>query len=115
MLPQALEVMAARGFDYKSHVIWRKDKRGTGYWFTNWHELLLVGTRGDIPAPAEGDQWASVIEAPRGRHSEKPEIFYRLIEAYFPSLPKIELNARTRREGWDRWGLEAPPEAEAAE
>lgn len=114
MLPQALEVMMAWGFDYKSHVVWVKDRVGTGYWFLNKHEMLLVGTRGKIPAPAQGTQWASVVEAPRGKHSEKPAVVYDLIEAYFPNLPKIELNARKARKGWDSWGLEAPV-AEAAE
>lgn len=108
MLPQALSVMAAWGFAYKSHTIWRKDRQGTGYWFRNEHELLLVGTRGKIPAPAMGTQFPSVIEALVGQHSAKPEKFYEIIEAYFPSLPKIELNARQAREGWVRWGYEAP-------
>lgn len=108
MLPHALEVMAAWQFDYVSHVIWKKDKGGTGYWFRNWHELLLVGTRGSIPAPAQGSQWPSVVEAPRGRHSEKPERFYELIEEYFPNIPKIEMNQRKARAGWDGWGFEAP-------
>lgn len=35
MLPQALEVMAAWGFAYKSHLVWVKNKAGTGYWFRN--------------------------------------------------------------------------------
>jgi N6-adenosine-specific RNA methylase IME4 len=108
MLPQALEVMLAWGFAYKSHSIWAKDRIGTGYWFCNQHELLLVGTRGKVPAPAMGEQFPSVIEAPVGGHSAKPERFYEIIEAYFPSLPKIELNARQAREGWVRWGYEAP-------
>jgi N6-adenosine-specific RNA methylase IME4 len=34
------------------HIVWVKDRVGTGYWFRNMHELLLVGTRGDIPTPA---------------------------------------------------------------
>lgn len=114
MLPQAIEVMVAWGFTYKSHVIWKKDKGGTGYWFINWHELLLVGTRGSIPAPAQGDQWPSVVEAPRRGHSVKPESFYQLIEQYFPNIPKIELNQRKARAGWDGWGFQAPA-AEAAE
>jgi N6-adenosine-specific RNA methylase IME4 len=108
MLPQALEVMVAWGFTYKSSAVWVKDRAGTGYWFRNRHELLLVGTRGNIPAPAMGTQRDSVIEAPTGRHSEKPAAFYELIESYYPTLPKIELNARTARLGWDRWGNEAP-------
>lgn len=110
MLPDALRVIAAWGFTYKSHCIWKKDRIGTGYWFRNQHELLLVATRGDrLPAPAMGTQFPSVVEAALGRHSEKPSVFYELIERYFPTLPKIELNARAARESWDSWGNEAPP------
>ena len=32
MLPQAIEVMAAWRFIYKSHFTWVKDKRGLGFW-----------------------------------------------------------------------------------
>jgi N6-adenosine-specific RNA methylase IME4 len=113
-LDRALDVMKAWGFTYKSGVVWEKTnaegspRLGTGYWFRNQHEQLLVGMRGGVPAPAPGVQWPSIIKAPVGRHSEKPEIFYRLIEAYFPNLPKIELFARTRRPGWYAWGNEVP-------
>ena len=104
MVARALEVMTAWDFGYRSQVIWRKDKTGLGYWFRNEHEILLVGTRGKIPAPAMGTQWPSVIDAPVGEHSAKPEIFLELIEAYFPTLPKIELNRRgPARPGWDAW------------
>lgn len=108
MLPHALAVMSAWGFDYRSSATWVKDRVGTGYWFRNKHELLLVGVRGAVPAPAPGTQWPSAVEAPVGEHSQKPEIFFRLVEEYFPTLPKIELNRRgPPREGWDAWGLEA--------
>jgi N6-adenosine-specific RNA methylase IME4 len=114
MLPQAIEVMEAWGFAYKTCAVWSKDRIGTGYWFRNKHEILLVGTRGHVPAPAMGTQWPSLILAPVGRHSEKPEAFSEMIESYFPTLPKIELHARgvVSRPGWDVWGLEAPSSAE---
>jgi N6-adenosine-specific RNA methylase IME4 len=115
MMPQAVLVMGAWGFDYKSQIVWRKTGggRGTGYWFINEHELMLVGTRGNVPAPAPGTQWASVIDAPVTEHSEKPEIFAQMIQELFPSMPKIELNRRgPPRPGWDAWGNEI---AEAAE
>jgi len=108
MIKDAFKVMDAWGFTYKSQAIWVKDRIGTGYWFRNKHEILLVGTKGKIPAPAMGDQFNSIIEAPLGAHSEKPKVFHEMIEAYFPTLPKIELNARDAREGWDIWGYEAP-------
>jgi N6-adenosine-specific RNA methylase IME4 len=111
MLPQCLEVMAAWGFSYKSNFVWVKDKIGTGYWNRNQHELLLVGTRGAIPCPSEDLRRPSIIHAPVGKHSEKPDAAYELIELYFPNLPKIELNARKRRAGWEAWGFEAPEAA----
>jgi N6-adenosine-specific RNA methylase IME4 len=82
----ALAVMKAWGFAYKSQYIWVKNRIGTGYWSRNKHEILLVGTRGHIPAPAPGTQWASVIEAPVGAHSVKPDKALEMIESYFPHL-----------------------------
>ena len=114
----AMQVIDAWGFDYKSHMTWVKERkgaqRGTGYWFTNEHELLLVATKGKVPCPAPGTQFKSVIASPVEAHSQKPDWQYELVESYFPNLPKIELNARRLREGWDAWGYDAP-EVEAAE
>jgi N6-adenosine-specific RNA methylase IME4 len=111
MLPQALEVMAAWGFEYRTQFAWAKDRAGTGYWNRNKHELLLVGAKGNIPAPAMGTQWESLVAGEVGSHSTKPGWQYELIEAYFPTLPRIELNARRYRPGWDSWGAEAPQPA----
>ena len=52
MLPEALEVMKAWGFTYKSRCVWVKDRPGTGYWFRDKAEELLVGVRGN---QGEGD------------------------------------------------------------
>jgi hypothetical protein len=98
--------MMAWGFTYKSHLVWVKDKRGLGYWGRNRHELLLIGIRGRVPCPAPGAQSASVIEAPRGRHSEKPDIFAEHIERWFPNVPKLEMFARNARPGWSYHGNE---------
>lgn len=106
-LPDALTVMAAWGFAYRTHAVWLKDKVGTGYWFRSQHELLLLGTRGDLPAPAMGTQFRSALAYDVGAHSAKPPFAHEIAEAYFPNLPKIELNARRRRPGWDAWGNEA--------
>jgi N6-adenosine-specific RNA methylase IME4 len=110
-LPDALKVMESWGFTYKTHAIWFKqragDGRGTGYWFLGEHELLLVGTKGDVVPPAMGTQFRSVFQAPVGEHSEKPDLALEMIEAYFPNLPKIELNRRgPARQGWSAWGNE---------
>jgi len=114
MLQEALSVMGAWGFTYKSQIIWVKDRIGTGYWARNKHELLLIGTKGSIPAPAPGTQPESAILAPVSRHSEKPEVFHGLIERLFPNVPKLEMFSRRARPGWDSWGAEAdlPPHDE---
>jgi N6-adenosine-specific RNA methylase IME4/ParB-like chromosome segregation protein Spo0J len=112
MLYDALQIMDAWDFTYKSNLVWVKNKIATGYWSRNQHEHLLIGVRGDnVPAPAPGDQPPSVIEAPVGKHSEKPAVFREQIEKMFPSLPKIELFARAKADGWDVWGNEAPDSA----
>jgi N6-adenosine-specific RNA methylase IME4 len=105
MLPQALDVMKAWGFSYRTHCIWSKDRIGLGKWFRNEHELLLVGRRGAWPPPVEELRVGSVIEAPVGEHSAKPEVFIEMIERWYPDAPKIELFRRGKaREGWSAWG-----------
>jgi N6-adenosine-specific RNA methylase IME4 len=115
----ALDVMRLRGFTYKSSYAWGKDKIGLGYWSREKHEILLIGVKGNIDCPAPGTQRESLIMAPRGEHSAKPEVFLEMIEQYFPTLPKIELNRRgPPRPGWKAWGNEtehaAPSQAGAA-
>jgi N6-adenosine-specific RNA methylase IME4 len=108
MLPAALKVIEAWGFTYKSAITWVKDRAGTGYWVRGEVELLLIGTRGEVPAPAPGEQPPAVIDAPRGAHSEKPAVFRDEIARLFPNVPKLEMFARGGPiEGWDRWGNEA--------
>jgi N6-adenosine-specific RNA methylase IME4 len=114
MLPQALEVMAASGFAYKSAQVWIKNRAGTGYWFRNEVEFLLVGTKGNIPAPAMGEQPSQVVHAQIGRHSEKSTVFAETIERMFPNLRKLEMFARKQREGWDTCGNEVGEKEAAA-
>jgi len=84
--------------------VWLKPRAGTGYWFRNGHELLLVSTRGDVPAPAPGEQYGSVIELATSEHSDKPAAFAEMIEEMFPNAALLEMFARAPRLGWDVWG-----------
>jgi N6-adenosine-specific RNA methylase IME4 len=113
-LQSAFEVMGAWGFEYITNIVWTKNAIGLGQWCRNQHEILLVGRRGDIPAPLPANRPSSVITAPRREHSRKPIEAYELIERMYPDLPKIELFARQARDGWSCWGNQAPMIAEAA-
>jgi N6-adenosine-specific RNA methylase IME4 len=105
-----MNVVRLRGFQYKSQYILEKDRAITGHWSKMRHENLLVAVRGKVPCPAPGTQWESIIKAPVGEHSVKPDRLFEMIEAYYPTLPKIELNRRgPPRPGWDAWGNEVEP------
>lgn len=103
MLEKSLEVLKAWGFDYRTNAVWVKDKIGTGKWLRNRHEQILLGRRGKFRCSSLGD---SVIEAPRRRHSEKPEQLQDRIEAAFQGMKYLELFARRERSGWTSWGNE---------
>ena len=108
-LRESFDVLVAWGFEYKTNIVWVKDKIGLGYFVRNQHELLLVATRGDMPSPSPANRPPSVISASRREHSRKPDEAYALIERMYPDLPKIELFARQARPGWAAWGNEVHP------
>jgi len=110
LLPGAVEVISSWGFTYKTNLVWVKPSIGLGYWTRNRHELLLFATRGRVDLPEPKTVPDSVIEADRGRHSQKPALVYELIERAYPHLSKLELFARgSPRPGWQAWGNEADP------
>jgi len=110
LLPQALEVMRAWGFCYKTNLCWDKQRIGTGYWLRGRHELLLIGAipKASGMAPQRGCAVPSVLsETSERRHSRKPSGAYEMIERYHPGVPKLELFARPPlRADWTAWGNE---------
>ena len=105
-LVEALQVMKAWGFEYKTNMVWIKDKIGTGYYFRGKHEFLLVGIKGKPLIPEETDRPESVLIAPRTKHSKKPEEIYAIIEKMYPDAKYLELFARNTKKNWTSWGDE---------
>jgi len=105
-LKEALAVMDAWGFTYKTNAIWDKEIIGMGYWFRGQHEMLLVGVKGNYSPPEEPNRVSSVYIEKRGKHSEKPDYYYSLIESMLPNQKYLELFARNKRKGWKSWGNE---------
>jgi N6-adenosine-specific RNA methylase IME4 len=106
-LAEAIAVIDAWGFTYRTCAVWDKEKMGMGYYFRQQHELLLVASRGKFPAPGEDARDRSVFRQAREWHSKKPAYFAELIERMYPGYEKIELFCRNPREGWALWGYEA--------
>ncbi len=105
-LPEGLDVLEAWGFEYVAMLVWVKPSIGMGAWTRNRHETLLMGKRGRFQAPPPERRLDSVIEAARGRHSQKPDCVYELLERAYPHARKLELFARAPRPGWAAWGNE---------
>lgn len=103
LLPDALELMSAWGFTYKSCFVWVKDKLGMGNYWRVSHELLLLGVRGKRRfADSSARSW---LQCRRTLHSKKPEAVRLLIERVSP-CPYLELfgRAEVHAPGWTVFG-----------
>ena len=108
-LPQALEVVDAWGFTFKTSGHWAKvgasgkQHFGTGYLLRNAGEPFIIATRG---APKTSRAVRSVVIAPVREHSRKPDEAFEAAEKMMPDVQRIELFSRQRRKGWTVWGNE---------
>ena len=103
-LKDALTVIDAWGFDYKTHAIWDKGVSETGLWFRERHELLMIATKGSFPAPAKEDIVESILNNQPNLHGRG--LIYDLIESICPSHRYLELFKQNNRDNWDSWRLE---------
>lgn len=119
MQQEALDVVKAWGFTVKTEIVWLKKTINGRRWFGMGrtvraeHEICLVATRGrpetinkSIRSTFTTEFDFEGLSALVGRHSEKPEAFYQIIEA-LRTGPYLELFARRQRPGWTCLGLEA--------
>lgn len=99
MLPEALSVMSAWGFTYKTSLYWRKIMSlGMGFWYRGQVEQLILGVRGKVKAFRI--QRPNFIQTKARDHSQKPDEIRELVDLCGLS-PKLELFATSRTEGWD--------------
>lgn len=103
----AIDMIRAWGFDDKSSIVWDKITIGNGRWVRDRHEILIIATRGKVPAPLMGTQEESLFSEKKGEHSAKPVRVRRMIERLYPDLPKLEMFARGEIPGWSVWGNQA--------
>jgi len=114
LLPDALKVMSAWGFEYKTNLIWHKvrkdggsDGRGVGFYFRNVTEMILFGVRGpNARTLAPGRRQVNFLASRKREHSRKPDEQYALIESCSPG-PYLEMFARGTRPDWTYWGNQA--------
>ena len=112
-LQKSFDVMESWGFKYSTvGFVWIKmtndmsEVRGDGlgnYTISN-AEYVLIGRNGGYWREARNVK--QVILAPKGKHSAKPEEVRDRIVNLCGDVPRIELFARDKPDGWDVWGNE---------
>jgi len=116
-LPEALQVMKAWGFKYITVAFcWSKHHKSgkkvsnLGRWTMGNVELCLLGRKGKPQRLSKNIK--QLVEAERTRHSAKPDEVRKRIVDLMGNVPRIELFAREKTEGWDIWGNELPNDVE---
>ena len=110
-LNEVFDVIKAWGFQYKTVAFtWVKKYKnggnfmGMGRWTRANAEICLLATKGKPKRISASVR--QIIESVPERHSKKPDIVRDKIVQLCGDIPRIELFARERVEGWDSWGLE---------
>ena len=108
-----IELLEWWGFTYKQIAFcWVKtSQKGTpncrlGYWTLGGMELCLLVIKGSMGNKRIKKNVRQVILHPRIGHSIKPPVVKKYIEELFGDLPRIELFARTKNDGWETFGNE---------
>jgi N6-adenosine-specific RNA methylase IME4 len=109
-LDEQIKLFKHWGFKYRTvGFSWVKTNKkngfpffGVGYYAKSNVEICLLGVKGTMKSAS--NHVSSVVIAPRGKHSEKPDIVRDRIVELFGDLPRIELFAREKVAGWDCLG-----------
>ena len=110
-LESALMLGSAWGFTYKTiGFMWDKQNFGMGYWTRKGAEVCLLFTKGH-PKRVSANVRQFLSERAR-KHSQKPNEIRGRITQLLGGLPRIELFARQKVEGWDCWGNEVKSDIE---
>ncbi len=107
-IPDALELFKSWGFKYSTVAFYwvKRYKSGAlcsnvGCWTMKNCEIVLLGTIGKPLKFKKTRNIKQLVEAVRGKHSQKPKEVMKRIVKLCGNLPRIELFARQKTEGWD--------------
>ena len=120
MLREGLQVIEAWGFEYKTVAFtWVKTNAnnmgflfGVGYYTKSNAEICLLATKGNAHQLVRDNSISQMIMTPKQVHSHKPNEVRERIVQLLGDLPRIELFARRKVEGWDCWGNEVESDIE---
>ena len=109
---EAEKIAKELGYKLHARMIWNKITGIPAAFTVRYgHEYFLYMYKGKLTPVAvkERGKIHTVFSEQVKRHSQKPEISFEIINRLYPNLKKLELYARTERDGYDCWGNEVIP------
>lgn len=118
-LPDALELIKSWGFKYSTVAFYwvKRYESGAlcsnvGCWTMKNCEMVLLATKGKPLKFKKLKNIKQLVEAVRRKHSEKPNEIRERIVSLCGDIPRVELFARQKVDGWDVWGNEVESDIE---
>ena len=102
-LKDSFPILEGWSFTFKTMLTWTKTQLGMGLYYRNTTEHVLFGISGSLKCLRR--DVPTHFTAARRSHSQKPEVFYDIVQSMSPG-PYLDVFSRQQRLGWDTWGNE---------
>jgi len=110
-IPFCFELLKKWGFKYMDFIAWDKEIGVPVNGIYRRAEWIIYAYKKKMGINKSGKFIQTIIREKRGKHSSKPNSFYKIIKNNTQE-PRIDIFARKRHQGFDAWGDEVEEEVQ---